>query len=76
MLASSQNVKHNAAFFIDTFYLDDWRDLQTDINMKRSATKTYYFQKIKDQLVGGSNEIYMYKATRFVYAYKDHADFH
>ena len=66
--ATPQYVEQNAAFLVDTSYLDDWWDLKTDINMKRSATKTYYFQKIKDQLAGGSSETYMYKATRFIYA--------
>ena len=44
--------------------------------MKWTATKTYYFHKIKDHLVGCSSETYMYKATKFIYAHKDHADFH
>ena len=66
--ATPQYVEQNGAFLVDTSYLDDWGDLKTDINMKRSATKTYYFQKIKDQLAGGSSETYMYKATRFIYA--------
>ena len=74
--AAPQYVEHNAVFLVDTSYLGDWRDLKTDIYMKRSATKTYYFQKIKDQLAGGSSETYMYKATRFIHAHKDHADFH
>ena len=44
--------------------------------MKWSATKTYYFQKTKDQLLGCSRETYMFKATRFIYAHRGHADFH
>ena len=44
--------------------------------MKWIATKTYYFQNNKDQLVGCSSGTYMYKATRFMSAHKDHADFH
>ena len=44
--------------------------------MKRIATKTCYFQNNKYQLVGCSSGTYMYKATRFMYAHKDHAYFH
>ena len=44
--------------------------------MKRIATKTCYFQNNKYQLVGCSSGTYMYKATRFMYAHKDHAYLH
>ena len=74
--AISQFVEQSAVFLVDTSYLCDWRDLKRYINMKRSVTKTYYFQKIKNQLVGCSSEAYMYRAMRFIYAHKDQADFH
>ena len=78
MLASaiSQFVEYNAIFLVDTSHLGDWRDLKPYIDLKWSATKTYYFQKIKDQLVRCISGTYMYKATQFIYAHKDHADFH
>lgn len=74
--STPQYVEHNAAFLVDTSYLANWRDLKTHLNMKRCAKKTYYFQKIIDQLTGYSSETYMYKATWFIYAHKDYADFH
>ena len=74
--ATPQYVEHSPAFLADTPYLGDWRDLKTDINMKWSATRTYYFQKIKDQLARCSSESHMYKATRLIYCHKDDADFH
>ena len=71
-------VKSNVEFVVDTSYLGDWRDIKTDmiIGMVRSATKTFHFQEVDDQLISSNSETYDYKATRYVYVYKSYCDFH
>ena len=71
-------VYHNVEFIVDSSKLGDWRDLKNDLipGMTRSATKTFYFMHIDDQFESCKAGDHDYKVTRFIYAHKDHPDFH
>ena len=70
-------VEHNVSFIVDSSTLGDWRDAKIDLaGMKRSKTKSFYFNRHQKEFIKADKSSYDWMINRYICCHQECKDFH